>query len=96
VAETSSTTSPTFETDDRSNDARAAFDVILIGCSGMKVPVINIVREVTGWGLKEAKTLVDTAPQPIVQGVAKDTAEKLQAELVEAGATVELEAYRVR
>lgn len=75
-------------------DNRIVFDVILKGCGESKVPVINLVRAVTGSGLKEAKAFVDNAPKAIAHGVAKDVAERLQVELREVGATVELESYR--
>ena len=55
-----------------------------------KIQVIKVVRAITGLGLKEAKDVVDGAPGPVKEGVAKDEAEKLKAELEEAGATVEL------
>ncbi|HUB99313.1 MAG TPA: 50S ribosomal protein L7/L12 [Solirubrobacterales bacterium] len=65
-------------------------DVVLTEVGGQKVPVIKVVRGATGLGLKEAKALVDAAPGPIKEGVERDEAEKLKAELEEAGATVEL------
>ncbi|HVQ57931.1 MAG TPA: 50S ribosomal protein L7/L12 [Solirubrobacterales bacterium] len=65
-------------------------DVVLTEVGGQKVPVIKVVRSATGLGLKEAKALVDDAPGPIKEGVERDEAEKLKAELEEAGATVEL------
>lgn len=65
-------------------------DVVLTEVGGQKVPVIKVVRGATGLGLKEAKALVDGAPGPIKEGVERDEAEKLKAELEEAGATVEL------
>jgi len=65
-------------------------DVVLTDVGGQKVPVIKVVRGATGLGLKEAKALVDGAPGPIKEGVERDEAEKLKAELEEAGATVEL------
>ena len=55
-----------------------------------KIQVIKVVREITGLGLKEAKDVVDGAPGPVKEGVTKDEAEKLKAELEEAGASVEL------
>ena len=57
---------------------------------GQKVPVIKVVRNATGLGLKEAKAVVDASPGPVKEGVERDEAEKLKAELEEAGATVEL------
>lgn len=76
-------------------DAAAAeekdtFDVILTETGDKKIQVIKVVRAITGLGLKEAKDVVDGAPGPVKEGVAKDEAEKLKAELEEAGATVEL------
>jgi large subunit ribosomal protein L7/L12 len=65
-------------------------DVVLTEVGGQKVPVIKVVRAATGLGLKEAKALVDAAPGPIKEGIERDEAEKLKAELEEAGATVEL------
>lgn len=66
------------------------FDVILTGAGDKKVPVIKAVRAATGLGLKEAKAVVDDAPQPVKEGIERDEAEKLKADLEEAGATVEL------
>jgi large subunit ribosomal protein L7/L12 len=65
-------------------------DVVLTEVGGQKVPVIKVVRAATGLGLKEAKAMVDEAPKPIKEGVDRDEADKLKAELEEAGATVEL------
>ena len=67
-----------------------SFDVVLTGAGDKKIQVIKVVRAVTGLGLKEAKDLVDGAPGTVKEGVAKDEAEKLKAELEEAGAGVEL------
>lgn len=66
------------------------FDVVLTGAGDKKINVIKVVRAATGLGLKEAKDLVDGAPQVVKQGIAKAEAEALKKELVEAGATVEL------
>ena len=66
------------------------FDVILTDGGAQKIQVIKVVRELTSLGLKEAKDLVDGAPKPILEKASKDDAEKAQAKLVEAGATVEL------
>jgi large subunit ribosomal protein L7/L12 len=68
----------------------ATVDVVLTEVGGQKVPVIKVVRSATGLGLKEAKALVDEAPKAIKEGVERDEADKLKAELEEAGATVEL------
>ncbi len=75
-------------------DAGAAeqseFDVILESAGGSKINVIKAVREITGLGLKEAKALVDGAPGPIKEGIAKEEAEEIKSKLEEAGASVEL------
>jgi large subunit ribosomal protein L7/L12 len=68
----------------------ATVDVVLTEVGGQKVPVIKVVRAATGLGLKEAKAIVDEAPKAIKEGVDRDEADKLKAELEEAGATVEL------
>ncbi len=65
-------------------------DVILTGSGDKKVPVIKAVRAATGLGLKEAKAVVDDAPSPVKEGIERDEAEKLKADLEEAGASVEL------
>ena len=65
-------------------------DVILAGAGDKKIQVIKVVRAATGLGLKEAKALVDEAPKPVKEGVEKEEADKLKAELEEAGAKVEL------
>lgn len=66
------------------------FTVMLTGAGDKKVAVIKAVREITGLGLKEAKDLVEGAPQPVKEGVAKAEAEELKKKLEEAGGTVEL------
>ena len=66
------------------------FDVILASPGGSKINVIKEVRTITGLGLKEAKDLVEGAPKPVKEGLAKAEAEELKAKLEEAGATVEL------
>ncbi|MBD1372377.1 50S ribosomal protein L7/L12 [Hazenella sp. IB182357] len=66
------------------------FDVILTGAGSSKINVIKAVRGITGLGLKEAKALVDGTPAPVKEGVSKEDAEKVKAELEEAGASVEL------
>jgi len=68
----------------------ATVDVVLTEAGGQKVPVIKVVRAATGLGLKEAKALVDEAPKAIKEGVEREEADKLKAELEEAGASVEL------
>jgi large subunit ribosomal protein L7/L12 len=65
-------------------------DVVITEVGGQKVPVIKVVRNATGLGLKEAKAVVDASPGPVKEGVDREEAEKLKAELEEAGATVEL------
>ena len=71
-------------------EEKSSFDVVLASVGGQKIAVIKAVREATGLGLKEAKDLVDGAPKAIKEGVAKDEADKLKADLEAAGATVEL------
>ena len=65
-------------------------DVVLTGAGDKKIQVIKVVRAATGLGLKEAKALVDEAPKPVKEGVDREEGEKLQSELQEAGASVEL------
>ena len=76
--------------EDAGGDEGGTVDVILTGAGDKKVPVIKAVRAATGLGLKEAKALVDEAPKPVKEGVEREEAEKLKAELEEAGAKVEL------
>ena len=71
-------------------EEKTAFDVVLTNAGGQKIQVIKVVRAVTGLGLKEAKDLVDGAPQPVKEGAAKEEADSIKAQLEEAGATVEL------
>jgi len=71
-------------------EEKDSFDVVLTGAGQQKIAVIKVVRAVTGLGLKEAKDLVDSAPGAIKEGVTKDEADKIKAELEEAGASVEL------
>ena len=71
-------------------EEKTEFDVILTGDGGKKINVIKEVRAITGLGLTEAKTLVESAPKPIKEGVNKDEAAKLKAQLEAAGATVEV------
>src|SRR5262245_6236739 len=65
-------------------EEQTAFDVILTGAGDKKIQVIKVVRAATGLGLKEAKALVDEAPKPVKEGIDKDEAEKLKAEIEEA------------
>ena len=69
---------------------KTEFDVILAAAGDKKIEVIKVVRAITGLGLKEAKDLVDGAPSPVKQGVAKADADKIKAELEAAGAKVEV------
>ena len=71
-------------------DEKSEFDVILKAAGGSKLAVVKLVKELTGLGLKEAKDIVDSAPAPLKEGVSKDEAEALKAQLEEAGAEVEL------
>ncbi len=71
-------------------EEKSEFDVVLTAAGDKKIQVIKVVRAVTGLGLKEAKDLVDGAPQPVKEGVAKEEADSVKAQLEEAGATVEL------
>ncbi|WBL23235.1 MULTISPECIES: 50S ribosomal protein L7/L12 [unclassified Zunongwangia] len=71
-------------------EEQTEFDVILKAPGGSKLAVVKLVKELTGLGLKDAKELVDGAPKPVKEGVAKDEAEALKSQLEEAGAEVEL------
>lgn len=71
-------------------DEKSEFDVVLAEAGASKLNVIKVVRSITGLGLKEAKALVDGAPGTVKEAVAKEEAEKMKAELEEAGAKVEL------
>ena len=71
-------------------EASSTVDVILSASGDKKIQVIKVVRAATGLGLKEAKALVDEAPKPVKEGIEKEEADKLKAELEEAGGTVEL------
>jgi large subunit ribosomal protein L7/L12 len=71
-------------------EEKTEFDVILKSAGASKLAVVKLVKELTGLGLKEAKELVDGAPSPVKEGVAKDEAEGLKSSLEEAGAEVEL------
>ena len=78
------------DADGDGGDEGGTVDVVLTEVGGQKVPVIKVVRAATGLGLKEAKAIVDEAPKAIKEGVEREEADKLKAELEEAGATVEL------
>ena len=71
-------------------EEQTEFSAVLAEVGPNKIPVIKVVRELTGLGLKEAKDLVDAAPKPVKEGVAKDEAEKIKAALEEQGAKVEI------
>ena len=71
-------------------EEQTTFDVLLTGAGDKKIQVIKVVRAATGLGLKEAKALVDEAPKPVKEGIDKAEAEKLKADLEEAGGSVEL------
>ena len=69
---------------------KSTFDVILKSAGAQKLQIVKLVKDITGLGLKEAKAVVDAAPGPVKEGVSKDEAEAIKAQLVEAGAEVEL------
>ena len=71
-------------------EEQTSFDVVLTGAGDKKIQVIKVVRAITSLGLKEAKDLVDGAPAPVKEGVAKDEADSVKAQLEEAGASVEI------
>lgn len=71
-------------------EEKTSFDVILKSAGANKLAVVKLVKELTGLGLKEAKDLVDGAPKPLKEGVAKDEAEAFKSQLTEAGAEVEV------
>jgi large subunit ribosomal protein L7/L12 len=71
-------------------EEKTEFDVVLSSAGAAKIQVIKVVKAATGLGLKEAKDLVDGAPQPVKTGISREDADKLKAELEEAGASVEV------
>jgi large subunit ribosomal protein L7/L12 len=71
-------------------EEQTEFDVILTSAGDQKIKVIKVVREITGLGLKEAKEVVDNAPKPLKEGIAKEEAEEIKAKLEEVGAGVEV------
>lgn len=71
-------------------EEKTEFDVILVSPGGAKLNVVKAVKAITGLGLKEAKAVVDGAPGPVKEGIAKDEAEAIKTQLEEAGAEVEL------
>ena len=72
------------------DEGPSTVSAVLASAGGSKINVIKVVREITGLGLKEAKELVDKAPAPIKEGIAREEAEKIKTQLEEAGATVEI------
>ena len=72
------------------SEEQTEFSAVLAEVGPNKIPVIKVVRELTGLGLKEAKDLVDAAPKPVKEGVARDEADKIKAALEEQGAKVEI------
>ena len=76
--------------DGAAEEEQTSFDVILTGAGDKKIQVIKVVRALTGLGLKEAKDLVDGAPNPVKEGVPQDEADQVKAQLEEAGAAVEI------
>ena len=81
---------PAADGDDAAAEEQTSFDVILKAPGGSKLAVVKLVKELTSLGLKEAKELVDSAPKAIKEGVTKDEADALEAQLTEAGAEVEV------
>jgi large subunit ribosomal protein L7/L12 len=73
-----------------STEEQTEFSAVLAEVGPNKIPVIKVVRELTGLGLKEAKDLVDAAPKPVKEGIARDEADKIKAALEEQGAKVEI------
>jgi large subunit ribosomal protein L7/L12 len=71
-------------------EEQTSFDVVLTAAGEKKIQVIKVVRAATGLGLKEAKALVDEAPKPVKEGIEKEEADKLKADIEEAGGSVEL------
>ena len=71
-------------------EEQTEFSAVLSEVGPNKIPVIKVVRELTGLGLKEAKDLVDAAPKPVKEGIARDEADKIKAALEEQGAKVEI------
>jgi large subunit ribosomal protein L7/L12 len=76
--------------DGAEEEESSTVDVVLTGPGDKKIQVIKVVRAATGLGLKEAKALVDEAPKPVKEGIEREEAEKLKAEIEEAGGSVEL------
>jgi large subunit ribosomal protein L7/L12 len=77
-------------TDGAAAEEKSEFDVVLQSAGDKKIQVIKVVRAITGLGLKEAKDLVDGSPNPVKEGVAREEADSIKAQLEEAGAAVEV------
>jgi large subunit ribosomal protein L7/L12 len=71
-------------------EEKTSFDVVLTAAGSQKIPVIKVIRELTGLGLKEAKAVADEAPKPVKEGVTREEADQIKAKLEEVGATVEV------
>jgi large subunit ribosomal protein L7/L12 len=71
-------------------EEKTSFDVVLTDAGQSKIPVIKVIRELTGLGLKEAKAVADEAPKPVKEGVGREEADQMKAKLEEAGASVEI------
>jgi large subunit ribosomal protein L7/L12 len=76
--------------DAAAEEEQTAFDVVLESAGQSKIPVIKVIRELTGLGLKEAKAVADEAPKAVKEGVAREEADQMKAKLEEAGATVQI------
>ena len=76
--------------DGAGEEEKTSFDVILTEAGQQKIPVIKVIRELTGLGLKEAKAVADEAPTAVKEGVSREDADQMKAKLEEAGATVEV------
>ncbi len=76
--------------DGAAEEEQTAFDVVLTSAGQSKIPVIKVIRELTGLGLKEAKAVADEAPKAVKEGVAREEADQMKAKLEEAGASVEI------
>ena len=90
VAAAAAGVSPAAGGDGAAAEEQTAFDVVLTGAGDKKIQVIKVVRAITSLGLKEAKDLVDGAPAAVKEGVNKEEADSIKAQLEEAGATVEV------
>ena len=90
VAVAAAAAAPTAAAEAPQEEEKTTFDVILTAAGAKKIQVIKVVREVTSLGLKEAKDLVEGAPQPVKQGIPKEEAEQLKSKLEAEGASVEI------